>query len=617
MKLQFQGETAPRSDPPSLSYQAEFQPEPASSVQTAAWLDANLYSEGRLAERHVQEWAWLSQIPHLSPIAAGLLAARATATAAAIRGWLQGASQPHHSLLNGLTAIRPDRGNLENALRVLPGLPVGSQLCSEDEAVVGAMWPLAAPTEHLLASGGDERLTLDPRSGLNKYGCSPWPRPELISFGSCTASTLSEPAFAAAEAARRSLFAEAFVTSPATALAEASEAIGTALLRYFGIEDLAQAVLAASGTDAALVVTGLLSAENPGDALTSVLVSPAETGSGVPDAVQGLHFAASAPSGRRVGKGEPIDGLIHRPDLITVALRDETGVPRSRADITGAVTAAIDAGIARGRVVLHAIDGSKTGLTAPDRWTCQQLAARYGDRLDVVIDACQARIEPTLVRWYLEQGFAVLITGSKFFGAPGFCGAVLFPRRRLARITRAGRLPAGLASYARLDAGFGSRRCPGLVLRWTAALHAMAQFADLDVRSIRSVLQAVSTKIHAVAARNTRLHLIDAPRPPGMGWSDMRSVFTLAVRCDGTFLSAKDLRPIYEDLGITTSAPCPSGDIPCQIGQPVELGSKRIGGLRIAISSAQVADGVELDGALDLVVGKLAARLKDADARTR
>ena len=62
-----------------------------------------------------------------------------------------------------------------------------------------------APLPHLLAAGGDTRLHLDPASRLNFYGCRPYPRPEAFTFASSTATSISERAYAAAEAARDDL----------------------------------------------------------------------------------------------------------------------------------------------------------------------------------------------------------------------------------------------------------------------------------------------------------------------------------------------------------------------------------------------------------------------------
>ena len=569
---------------------------------------------GQFAFRYGLELSWLLALPRLSPAAAAVLAAR---TAACSMGLATAPKLPQAFATLARQSCTPC--DLHDVARALVDTHAGSaSLTAHDLACIEALWPIAVPTERLLASGGDDRLTLNPSTGLNRYGCTPWPQARTISFSSCTASSLSEPAFAAAERARQALAAATLRTAPSVALAEASDAIGAALLAHFGVGDLAEAVLAASGTDAALVVTGLLAAERAGDVLTSILMAPSETGSGVPDAVQGRHFASSAAAGCKVGKGQPIEGMALGPHLVTIALRLPGGAPRLPNDITADCEAAIRRGAARGHVVLHAIDGSKTGLTAPDRATCRRLADTYGSSLDIVVDACQARMEPALARWYLQQGFPVLVTGSKFFAAPGFCGAVLFPRARLQRIARHGRLPAGLAPYARLEGGFGSRRCPGLVLRWRAALHQMDAFGALANDQIRHRLIAVGDTVRNMLGRDERVKLLRAPRPQGFGWSGKRSVFTFAIRGTEGWMTPGQLRPLYENLNADLSGSPGMGDRaiagqPCQLGQPVEPGSSGLGALRIAISAAQLEEDTGHCSQLSIVFEKL-TRLLDREA---
>ena len=338
-------------------------------------------------------------------------------------------------------------------------------------------------------------------------------------------------------------------------------------------------MLTASGTDAALVVTALLAAEHPGDQVTSILVSAAETGSGVPDAVQARHFAALAPGSARVDKGACLAGLAHTPGLTSLALRDAAGQPFAPAEMEAACTAAIAAAVARGRAVLHAIDGSKTGLTAPDKPALLRLRARFGAALDIVVDACQARIEAADMRWYLQHGFPVMVTGSKFFTAPGFCGAVLLPRARLDAFAVGAGLPAGLGAYARLDGGLGSRHCAGLLLRWTAALHEMTVFAGHDPAEVARRLDGYAGALHKTIAGDGRFTLVQAPRPPAAGWSGRPSVFTFTMQDSQGVLSADRLRALY-----VAAAPC------YQVGQPVLLGGAGLAGLRIAVSAAQLGN---------------------------
>ena len=574
-----------------------------------------------VAARYSAELAAFRSVPELRLPAAVLLAARATAGAFATLAEYRCLGAPASRLAFvccGLAGALPDAGSLEDAWRQL-GLekgfePAADFLDGESLAQVQRLWTLAIATEQLLVQGGDDRLTLDPVTGLNRYGCAPRPRTDVVAFGSCTASSISARGFVAADAMRRYLLGAALEKPIADALDDAAKEITGELLRYFGLQGDAAAMLVASGTDAALVVTAMIAAAHPGLPLTSILMSPSETGSGVPQAVQGRHFASWTASGEAVTKGSPLDGLSGLPALQTIELRDGAGEPRSAAAIGADCEAAVDAAAARGHVVLHAIDGSKTGLTAPGRETLRRLRAKHGARLTIVVDACQVRIEPSLVRAYATAGYFVLVTGSKFFAAPGFCGAVLIPRLHGGSAFAAG-VPVGLRAYATAAGGMIARRCPGLLLRWAAALDSMGRFAKVPSDKVRAAIGRSAADVRSLFGGDARLRLIAAPRPAGAGWSDAGSVITFAVRRggNGTFLPADGLRPLYLALADDCSAAIEGATeaerrlagVRCQIGQPVCLGDAPFGGLRIAFSADQLVDGHDAGDALRLVFDKL------------
>ncbi|CAN0520998.1 unnamed protein product, partial [Laminaria digitata] len=66
----------------------------------------------------------------------------------------------------------------------------------------------------------------------------------------------------------------------------------------------------------------------------------------------------------------------------------------------------------------------------------------------VVVDACQLRSEAENIRKYAALGFLTLVTGSKFYCGPPFCGAVLFPPAALAELELGHEhLPPGFEDY--------------------------------------------------------------------------------------------------------------------------------------------------------------------------
>jgi hypothetical protein len=130
------------------------------------------------------------------------------------------------------------------------------------------------------------------------------------------------------------------------------------------------------------------------------------------------------------------------------------------------------------RCLVHLLDASKTGLAAPSREVLERLRARHGERLAVVVDACQLRLGRDTLRADLARGWMVLLTGSKFAMGPPFAGALLLPAR-LADPAGRDPLPEGFGAYFTrpdwpdawrpLTAALPERPNLGLLLRWRAA----------------------------------------------------------------------------------------------------------------------------------------------------
>ena len=357
-------------------------------------------------------------------------------------------------------------------------------------------WHQLGPAETLMATGGDARLAIDPRTGLNHYGCSHRPRPWAVTFASSTASSLSERGFAGAEAARKRLAIAALAGQLSEVLGREAEQVRSAIGSHYGLAGSSGIVLMASGTDsemAALAVCCLpdalmISIRRP---VSNVLLAPDETGAGVPLASAGRHFASDTARGRTVDKGERIAGFPTDTRVLSVPIRDGAGRLLPPADVDAACIRLVEAEAETGRtVLLHRLDLSKTGLLAPSMDCLETLQARLGERLEVVVDACQARLDHHRVQDYIVRGWMVMITGSKFFTGPPFCGALLLPARLATRLQGPGWLPKGLADYG------GSADWPpgvvafgaatpvaddmvnlGMLLRWQAALAEMAAFA--------------------------------------------------------------------------------------------------------------------------------------------
>lgn len=558
-------------------------------------------STSAIDTRQQLELSSLATIPGLPVPVARLLARRTALLAgdAAARGPAE---------LAELRGARP-------ALHVCQRLLGSTELTPAMLPVLDAAWQLAAPVEYLLVAGGDERLAIDDATGLNRYGCAPLPRPGVIAFASCTASSISPFAYLQAERCRRQMLRCAVSPggSATDAVGQAAQSVCDALLARWSLADIASVILAASGTDAALLLTGLLCG---GEAATTIVLSPAETGSGVPEAVRGRHFAGVSADGRPVTAGHAVDGFAPIR-LLSVPVREADGRGLSLEAIEAACAAAVEAACGSGgRVVLHAIDGSKTGLSAPRLPALSALQARH-PQLVIVIDACQARLPPARLRRYLAHGWPVMLTGSKFFGGPGFSGALLVPHG-LALAPA----PAGLAGYLIApggglpDAGIGHANA-GLVLRWHAALAEMRRFDEQSGPAFGHTLDRLGATTRRLIAATPGLVAIDdwaeAPVSEETDWTSRRTVFTFALRESGRLTTMERLRRIHHLLNRDLTSLVPAADPAlaatlCQIGQPVLLGSRDgqpFGGLRIAFGASHADPAVDHEAQLAIVFGKL------------
>jgi len=404
--------------------------------------------------------------------------------------------------------------------------------------------PLLPPLEELLVEGGDGRIALDAQGGANKYGCPPRPDPGLIAFGSSTASVISGSAFTAAERLRLHLIQRAAHEPLAVTYARELRRIRGELLRLCNVADLAglEVVFGASGTDLHLIAGRLMAGTRLQPGL-AVMVDATETGSCVPLALAGRHFSHRAALGEPVTEGTAVAGGATM-DVVSVALRRDDGAPRSMDSIDAEVTSLVATAAGEGRrVLLSLADVSKSGMIAPSPACALELQRRWPASVEVLVDACQFRIAPSTLRAYLQQGFMVALTGSKFVTGPTFSGALLIPATP-ARYLRGRLLPRALAEYSsRADwpqqwaAGTLTVAANvGLLLRWEAALHELRSFRAVPEEEVAGFLRRFGGLIQDRLQQDPAFQPLPVPqleRGPlsrTESWDRMQTIFPFVPR---------------------------------------------------------------------------------------
>lgn len=368
----------------------------------------------------------------------------------------------------------------------------------------------AARLATALVSGGDARIRPD-ATGRNQYYASVRPS-DALAYGSSTISSISEHAF--------QTLIDRWHHGLDRPVAAPDYAEGLAILRFKLVEAYGHAdtrvVFAASGTD--LEYAGLAAAWD-GRPITAVLLGRDEVGSGCVHSAAGRFFADETATGARVVAQAAIDPAFAGTELVDVPVRDASGTPRASAEVADELAAHVERAAASGRkAVVHVVHGSKSGLTLPALADVERLVAVHGEAMTIVVDACQLRIAPAVVRRYLALGCVVLLTGSKFAGGPPFSGFALVPAAVAARALP---LPEGfrrIATRAEWPADWpGAERLPalgnfGLLLRLQAAMIEIERFAALPADRVTDVTARFS---HHVMRVVKRLELVEVPGAGG------------------------------------------------------------------------------------------------------
>jgi hypothetical protein len=467
---------------------------------------------------------------------------------------------------------------------------------------------LSLPLERILAAGGDSRLTVDPQTGLNRYGTVPRPRPEAVHFSSSTASSISDYGFTLGEILRHDLLQTAISDNvPLDELRQRlTDGVIAQLLALLAVEPAAaDIVLAPSGSDTELLAVMLaVAADEP---LTNLLIAPEETGRAVALAGAGRFFDDLAGSGAPVRKGqEAWPGC--SIEVRQVAIRAADGQPRAIAEIEAELRGIIAVALAqRRRILLHVLPCSKTGLSAPSTNGVGELVAMAPDRIDVVVDACQMRTPLEQLADWIERGWMVQLSGSKFFTGPPFSGALTIPPRYRERASRVRALLAGAPGIGRPEdwnAWWRPRLMPatsssppsfGFLFRWLPAIAEAHLLGALPAELCRDVFDRFRSSLVSRLARSKSLTSIAPPDAPeagdyeaklGRGPTDLstRSIVCFSVTVQDRFgerrtLDTQECQRLFEllnfdlsgRLGPLTPAEQITAAQCAHIGQPVTL----------------------------------------------
>ncbi|MGB5418856.1 hypothetical protein [Algibacter sp.] len=454
---------------------------------------------------------------------------------------------------------------------------------------------LAKPTEYLLMDGGDLRLNIDEVALLNKYGCRPFPRPDAFTFASSTATSVSNFAFDKTDKVRSILIKNSLKNGFKNATIEFSELLKNNLKKIFQLNDESQIIFSPSGTDSSLQIAAITQIVTKKD-ITHILVASDETGSGIPAALKGCHFENNTALNHPITKGDRIEGF-RDVDLIKVPFRDENGELKTTAQLDKEVFTAITETSKSGKhIVLHVMDHSKLGYQSPSQKMMQELEALKDVSIQVIIDAAQLRLDPIDIQNYLEKGYIVTITGSKYFTGPPYAGALILPESVNELILSVkNTLPAGLTKYYNRSDWPTSWFCSkdlsdgfnyGSYMRWNAAIVEMDRYYKTPILYRNMGIEMFCNFVEDSIKDAAFLEPIygDAARANNFnnqefGIRNIRTIFPFFILKNNEALSVEQVKQLYTLLNSDLSDKFEGASIEtmrlagqrCHIGQAVNV----------------------------------------------
>jgi len=430
-----------------------------------------------------------------------------------------------------------------------------------------------------LIAGGDERTELDPITGHNRYFANPVDSRNVFNRGSCTAGMLNGRSRVVARE-----FLERYDTLNYASLVE-EQSFRLKNLLSSAHNDPFDVFFGPSGTDLAYLPTLFQRLLHPDKQIIQLMSCPEELGSGSMDVAAAKLFGRKNQFGQALEQGAPVDPTASEPAVVELDARDANGNVLDRRDqivriIKDNPTAAII-----GSLVFGSKSGIKDDLDVIDD---------YGDNVLWVVDLCQLRVDPALLHDLLDRGAMVMLTGSKFFQTPPFCGALLVPRQLTERLRAAG--DDNGASVAPFGQIFSAHDVPwaldnvrqhlpaeenrGLRLRWQIALDEMESYASWPFHVSNALMDEWNTELSRFVEGHPNFRLM----PDQHKTND--SIISTQVLAGGRELSHDELRKLYQDVLTTDHDGLSDGARRVFFGQPVRYGDRSF--IRLAIGAPTV-----------------------------
>lgn len=462
--------------------------------------------------------------------------------------------------------------------------------------------------EKWLTSGCDERIFLNSDTRRNKYHLNPMQFKGLFMRGSCTCGTLTDDGYQVALRFEREYREN-----------EDQNWIKTQCRRIESLfnqdqRDDFHTYFAPSGSDLMYWPLIIQSLRHPHKHITQIVSCPEELGSGSVLAAQGKFYANYNQFGHRVSNGQIIAPSLN-PEVIFLSARDSDGYIMKRKEAIRRII-----GERKGQpLICNLVFGSKSGIKDD-----LNIIDEFENDVMWVVDLCQMRVYPEIIHELISKNVLLMITGSKFYQAPPFCGAMLVPKvwtesvceaeaghlESYGQIFSASDAPPDLVNVRKL---WPSTPNLGLRLRWEIALDEMEAYLSIPVEITEKYIQEWSVYV----TRKLEEYDVFKLMPDTQKTND--SIISFSVTKGNNELSFEDLKKLFDYL-VLNDHHIFKGYDRVFIGQPVRYADRSF--IRLALGSNSVRQMVNNgsfrpdndDKLIELLVQAITTNVYDGDS---
>ena len=354
------------------------------------------------------------------------------------------------------------------------------------------------------------------------------------------------------------------------------------------LNDDFQIVYGPSGTDLMylpMIFSKVISPEKP---ILNVVTCLEEIGSGGRLAAQGQYHAEYNQFNEPIPKGEFIYPDLDMETIFLKARTEEGYIHDPEQDIIDQIAKHPDHSI-----IVNLVYGSKSGIE---------------DNLSIIdkvkannviwnVDFCQFRHDREVITYLLNRNAMVMVTGSKFYQAPPFCGAMLIPNKLTGQLSR----NSNLEIINHFDKVFSTLDFPRIIrkqiqlphqtnisniLRWEGALDEINRYNEYDQDFAQEKMVAWNTAVNSFLEEHSEFFEI----MPNAEMTN-NTIISFRVKYNGVYMGHDELIAYHQFL--VNQNYDEHGWNRIFVGQPVAYMDKSF--LRLAIGSRSVRKFMDRD----------------------